>query len=519
MADARFSTLLALLFALAYTQPALYYSNQNQYYLHGAAQAGVGDLARDWLANTRDPAPLFTALVALAERTAPAAVSVAVFGLLSAVYFHALWELACASGRAPATRGGRLAWAAIFTLVNGGLARFVSVRLTGTDYPWYFQAGVANQYLLGAGLQPSAFGVFLLASLAAWARGQRRVAALALVAACLMHSTYLLPAALIVIGTVVTHQSRDSIRFAALSLIGVLPIVAYAATQFGFLGDATAGETARRLIADARIPHHADPTRFLDLPAALQLHWAALGLWLARNRPWGRALAVAAALAISLTLGRVATDSPTLALLFPWRVTALLVPLATALATAELARRIERFTPAAILSFAAAALLSIATIGAVVIMQAGLAYQLNSAEDGLQNYVRDHREPGELYLLPTKFPDTPRRLKVGSLSFAPVAPVSKPFFELQSFRLTTGAAVYVDYKSIPYAPADVAEWRRRILQCERWYAAKAWDAGVIAELRSAGVTHVVVPAGTEIASKLWREVYGDEWYRVLELGE
>src|SRR5262245_48475073 len=53
----------ALVFGLAYTQAPLYFSNQNQYFLHGMAQAGRGFLNEDWLAKTRDPTPAFSFLV------------------------------------------------------------------------------------------------------------------------------------------------------------------------------------------------------------------------------------------------------------------------------------------------------------------------------------------------------------------------------------------------------------------------------------------------------------------------
>src|SRR6266850_1468034 len=52
-----------LIFGLAYTQAPLYFSNQNQYFLHGMAQASRGYLNEDWLANTRDPTWAFSFLV------------------------------------------------------------------------------------------------------------------------------------------------------------------------------------------------------------------------------------------------------------------------------------------------------------------------------------------------------------------------------------------------------------------------------------------------------------------------
>src|SRR5262245_61426322 len=67
----------AVIFWLAYTQAPLYYSNQNQYYLHGLAEGskpwtkdvgGLGLLKNDWLVNTKDPTPLFSFLIATTYR-------------------------------------------------------------------------------------------------------------------------------------------------------------------------------------------------------------------------------------------------------------------------------------------------------------------------------------------------------------------------------------------------------------------------------------------------------------------
>src|SRR4051812_47995736 len=65
----RLAVLLFLFgFSVAYCQAPLYYSNQNQYFVHGLAQAGRGFLADDWLATTADPTPVFSALVAFTVR-------------------------------------------------------------------------------------------------------------------------------------------------------------------------------------------------------------------------------------------------------------------------------------------------------------------------------------------------------------------------------------------------------------------------------------------------------------------
>src|SRR5436309_13096901 len=94
-----------ILFALVYCQAPLYYSNQNQYFLHGLAQAGEGLLDEDWLANTRDPTPVFSGLVELtARRLHPWAFHV-YYALLQGAYAAAmLGLLVTAAGPGAAAR-------------------------------------------------------------------------------------------------------------------------------------------------------------------------------------------------------------------------------------------------------------------------------------------------------------------------------------------------------------------------------------------------------------------------------
>src|SRR5207247_1663014 len=84
----------------------------------------------------------------------------------------------------------------LLTLVHSGALRYASAQWLGKDYPWYLQAGVAGQYLLGPGLQPSVFGVLLLAAVHAFLRGRPWLAIVCVALAADSHSTYLLTCAL-----------------------------------------------------------------------------------------------------------------------------------------------------------------------------------------------------------------------------------------------------------------------------------------------------------------------------------
>ena len=509
------------LFAAAHTQPAVFYSNQNQYFLHGLAAAGRGDLAADWLAATKDPTPVFSKAVAVLYSLTGERGVYAVFFGLAAAYFLSLWAVVAATPWKPARAAGRWAFAAALIAVHSGAARAASVSAFGVDYPWYFQAGVANQYVLGAGLQPSVFGVFLLTAIALFAHGRHYLAAVAIAVACTLHSTYLLPGALLVVGMMArltfTHSLGTAARVGAVALVGVLPVTVAAAVVFRPTDSETFAE-AQRVIAWVRIPHHCDVNRWLDLVAWLQIAWAGLGVIALRRTNLFAPLAVAALLAILLSVLQSVTHSATLALLFPWRLSAVLVPLATAVLFARVVSPLERRIPATALLVGAGVLLVAAVAGTKWVMAEGRAYQVGTTEDGLQRDVAANRRPGEIYLLPATFPKPPSKPGSGSSSFVPVPTTGPVIFELQRFRLESGAAAYVDFKSIPYADTDVIEWHTRVKNCVRWYGAPDWDtAGLMDEVQAAGITHVAVPAGGKVSSRHLREVYADDNYRLFRV--
>src|SRR5262249_62341658 len=112
--------------------------------------------------------------------------------LLQGVYFWSLLRLfdLLAAGRAGPT--ARWCFIALLVAAHAGLLRLASARALGVDYPWYLQAGVAGQYMLGFGLQPSVAGVLLLPSVVAGARGRGWAAVGWACAAAVLHGTYLL---------------------------------------------------------------------------------------------------------------------------------------------------------------------------------------------------------------------------------------------------------------------------------------------------------------------------------------
>src|SRR5439155_21478604 len=99
----------------------------------------------DWLANTVDPTPVFSAIVAWTYRYMGEWPFQAIYFLMLMLYFVSLVLLLEAL---PSLRSGRgvtgISAALVFLIViHAAVVRYASVRLTGTDYPWYLQSGVA----------------------------------------------------------------------------------------------------------------------------------------------------------------------------------------------------------------------------------------------------------------------------------------------------------------------------------------------------------------------------------------
>jgi hypothetical protein len=493
-------------FAAAYGQAPLYYSNQNQYFLHGLAAAGDGLLDEDWLANTADPTPVFSGLVALTACFLHPWVFYLYHGLLLALYAAALVGVfAVLAGPDLAARRWPV-FLALLVLIHAALTRWAVYRLAGLDYAWYFQSGVAGQYVLGAMLQPSVFGVLLVVAVALFARGNDIAAIVCAAGGATIHSTYLLPAALLTAGFMTALALEGRLRRAllvgGLALVLVLPVTAYVLIRFAPTSPETFAES-QDILVNLRIPHHCLPQLWLDPIAGLQIAWLGLALVLLWRTRLFAVFAVVLALATLLTVAQVATGSYTLALLFPWRISAVLMPIATAVVLTRLvALRWRVLDSAGAASFIAFALWGGAGIW---ICAFGLAFRNAADELPLYEYVRTHGRPGDVYLLPVRVPDLKGTVRGSQSSdFKPVAVKRSDTqvipVDLQRFRLLAGAPIYVDFKSIPYKDADVIEWRDRLLaaQALQKQVAHGQLATARADMRRRGITHLVVPAGPDL---------------------
>src|SRR5579875_660414 len=519
----------SLLFGLAYTQPPLYYSNQNQYFLHGLAQGGLGFLNEDWLANTADPTPLFSTVVALTYRYLHESIFYLYYILIIGVYFHALLGIFEYLGGRRTTTRMRLGFLALLVLLHSALLRWTSAQLFGVDYPWYFQAGLANQYVLGAGLQPSVFGTLLILSVCTFLNDRPLLAVTWSSLAAVMHSTYVLSAASLTLAylylLICDKRIRAALFVGAWALLLVSPVLVYVLRTFAPSSPEAFAE-AQYLLTHFRIPHHALVDRWLDGIAWAQIGWILTAMYLVRGSRLFVILAVCFLIGLVLTLVQVSTGNDTLALLFPWRVSSILVPIATTIILAQIIQRLAAwFTPASrrqerILQAVCVALLALAVAGGILTTYFGLGYRTNTQELPLLEHIRTNKTDGDVYLLPVEVPDlTAGKRGAASLNFTlpPRRRTQKQTIsvDLQQFRLFTGAPIYVDFKSIPYKDSEVLEWHQRLLWNHQLYEQRAWnDEQIKDELRRRGITHVVAATDRDVHCDILQLIYTDEYYRL-----
>ncbi|MBC8332915.1 MAG: hypothetical protein H8E28_13120 [Anaerolineae bacterium] len=474
-----FLILWSLLFTLAYSQAPLFTSNQNQYFLHGLAKAGWGDLSADWLANTLDPTPVFSGLVYITYRLlAWPPVFYLYFGILAGIYLFSLLGIVQQIFDTGQTRLSRGLFLALFTAFNAAALRFVLVRSLGTNWAYLFDGGVAGQRLLGEVFQPSTFGVLLLLAINLFLRDKPLWSALPLVLAATFHPTYLLSAGVLTavfMGILLWEQRniRQPLWLGLLALLGVLPILYHALIIFSPSGPTLIAE-ARRLLVEFRIPHHALPAEWWDMSVAVKIGLMLIAIYLTRKTRLVYILLVPFLVASLLTAAQMITGNHVLALLFPWRISTVLMPLAlAALVGAALQWFCHRFTT--FIERHERALLNISITAAILLALAGAGIFIVNAQDRATSpdhkmiaHVIETHTPGQVYVIP---------------------------LNLQNFRLETGASIFVEFKSIPYKDEEVLEWYRRVRMAGRLYQAinSTYGCAALEELYAEGVTHVVLP--------------------------
>jgi hypothetical protein len=399
-----------------------------------------------------------------------------------------------------ASRVKTIAFFSAFLLLHSAATRYLLSTLISPDWAYLLEGGVANQRVLGTVFQPSTFGVLLVLSIYLFLRGRAYLAILTLALAASIHPTYLLSAGVLTVAYMwISYREEkkwaEAIGLGVLALALVLPILVYIYLSFA----ASPAETsirARELLVNFRIPHHAVITEWWNLTVLLDVIFIAFSLYLIRHTKLFTIMLVATLAGLLLTLAQWYTKSDMLALIFPWRISVILVPISTSIIAAFLVSAIvDRFgnrwawfntSIQVISSFVIVLLFTAGTYRMIT----DFSWKNSANEQEMMAFVQQNKTLGDIYLVPTK---------------------------LQDFRLVTGAPIYVDFKSIPYKDTDVLDWYRRQRLAGKFY--RTQDCDLLAQLsKEDGVTHLVLETNSPTPPcSFLQELHHDDHYKVFSL--
>jgi hypothetical protein len=510
--------LIALAFGVAYTQSNLYESNQNTKFLHGIAQAGFGYLQQDWLAKTIDPLPVFSFLVYLTY-SIDQNLFYLQYLILLGIYLFSLIGIASYLYGLRKSLPELFAFLGLIFLLHSRWVINMVGRKLGFDLE-LLHDGLAQQYLLGLEYQNSTFGVLILLSVFLFLKRSYFWAALCLGVAAILHSAYIFSAALVTLAFCLTilwenlKEARASGKMdrrallqavktpfwvGLLILVMVIPVLWYNAV---YLGPTSPGifAQAMRIQVHERIPYHSLVSVWLNTGAYIQITIMLVGLILAwRSRLFPVVLALFLG-GLIVTVIQVVTNSDDLAMLAPWRVSILLVPLSTALIAGWLVHMIYGWVGPRLQSMQWAVVL-IGVVSIVAFTQLGWMLQQDYGTSyrtrrvgRMMDFAVQNAAPGQVYLVPPKEND------------------------YDNFRLYTGIPIYINWKSTPYKDVEYLQWYQRVQLADQFYNAKGPQrCDLLSQIvADGGVTDVVIqgkqatldcPSATEVFRDTRYSVY------------
>ncbi|MBN2502620.1 MAG: hypothetical protein JXB38_17705, partial [Anaerolineales bacterium] len=300
---------------------------------------------------------------------------------------------------------------------------------------------------------PSSFGVFLLLSICLFLRGRTWLATILLPLTASVHPTYLLSAAVLTAAYMLViylekKEFKQPVLMGGLSLVLVIPIVAYTLNVFA-PSDPELYAKTRADMVNFRIPHHAVIAEWFDWGVIFGLAVFLIVLLLVRKTRLFWVLALLGGVSILLTGVQVFVSNDSLALLFPWRISALLFPLSTGILIGfgleKIWPSLEHFVVkkqgAFFYGMLVVLLLGVMAFG-VARYKLEMQQKLSDPARPMMAYVAEHLGRGQAFIIPT---------------------------DMQDFRLMTGAPVVADFKSIPYKDYEFADWLTRIQNVNRFY--------------------------------------------------
>ena len=505
--------LLGVIFGVAYSQFPLYFLVQNQYFFYARVRNGFGFLRSDWLAGTFDPWPVFTQVAYLTYHYLDQRAFYFYFVVLLGIYAYSMVGIASSLFGIGKTRLRYLSFLALFVAVHSPLLGWLSEMIVGLDLRTTLIEGVASQRILWEMFQPGAFGVLLLLSLHLFLRGRPFLAVVSSSLAVAFNPTYVLSAGILTLAYVLVLVRRGdgiwrSLAVGACALVVVLPTVATLSAGVRPTTPAIWAQ-AQDVLVNLRLSVHALPATWFDAAVYVKVAVVLGALYVVRRTELFAIMLLSSAATVGLTLLQVLSGNNTLALLYPWRLSVVLVPLSTVILIASaLSRVLDRGEPRlvrgrGVLVALSSVMIAVLMVGGAIVTARRFGMNLAREAAAVTRFVGRTKSAGETYLLPLALSGSQ-----DSLGY------STGRTQWYHFRLSSGAPAFVDWGFIPYKDTEVLQWYERVRAADAFYTA---DRDVRCRMAGAlraryGVTHIILKSNDPAVCGSWRLVERDDNY-------
>ncbi|MCF8463914.1 MAG: hypothetical protein K9G41_03675 [Flavobacteriales bacterium] len=326
-----FHLAIGVLLSLVYPMQELFSGNQNIYFLWGMADLLPYTFAADPLLSTPNPYPLFSWLISIFPVQFLGTWTAILYVFLNAIYSFSIFGIADRIAPLYNNRTQLFSFLTFFLFLHSSPIWGTYFQLVfDVDLRWIWDSGIAEQGVLRGYLQPSMFGVFLLMCLYQAMQRNYALAILCIAPSATLHAGYLF------IGGILTILILLKANFGKMNLLAaggllllVLPYSYYIFNHFMQVDEGLKTAIRDAVMAGFDANLHINPINWLNAKFYFQLLIMLLGfviLWKTQLRFFILGIT---AIGLSLTTLAYGMDNTTLISLNPWRVSILIMPIAT----------------------------------------------------------------------------------------------------------------------------------------------------------------------------------------------
>jgi hypothetical protein len=326
-----FHLLMGVLLTLVYPMQELFSGNQNIYFLWGMADLLPNAFAADPLLLSPDPYPLFSWLISIFPVQFLSIWTTIIYVFLSSVYSFSLFGIADKISPLYNKSNRLFSFSALFLFLHSSPIWGTYFQLVfDMDLRWMWDSGIAEQGVLRGYLQPSIFGVFLLLSLHQVMHRNYALAILCIVPAATIHASYLFIGGILTILILLqANFGKKNLLAAGILVLLVLPYSYFIFSHFMQLEHGLKAAINNAVMDGYETNLHINPSNWLNPKFYLQIPIMILGIAILWNTQLQFFILRITTIGLALTALAYGIDNTTLISLNPWRISILIMPVAT----------------------------------------------------------------------------------------------------------------------------------------------------------------------------------------------